>query len=117
MFVDVKRVRGIGGGRYQSRSCAAASCTAKAWPRTVGGTGSSMTDPRLADHEMGLELQLVELVEQRRRAEVQGRVDDVAAIQGDIDAVQLELAATAERLAQGTPFGRASIRADERASA
>jgi hypothetical protein len=62
-----------------------------------------MTDPRLADHEMGLELQLVELEEQRRRAEVQGRSEDAAAIAREIDAVQVELAATAERLAGLAP--------------
>lgn len=59
-----------------------------------------MTDPRLADHEMGLELQIVELVEQRTRAEVQGRADDARRIQDEIDALQLELARTAERIAR-----------------
>jgi hypothetical protein len=59
-----------------------------------------MIDPRLADHEMGLELQIVELVEQRERAVVQGRTDDAAAIQRDIDVLQLELATIAERIAQ-----------------
>jgi len=62
-----------------------------------------MTDPRLADHEMGLELQLVELEEQRRRAEVQGRSQDAARLTGEIEAVQLELAATAERIARRAP--------------
>lgn len=60
-----------------------------------------MTDPRLADHEMGLELQIVELVEQRTRAEVQGRTDDARRIQDEIDALQLELARTAEHIARG----------------
>ena len=69
-----------------------------------------MTDPRLADHEMGLELQLVELEEQRRRAEVQGRADDAIGLQHEIDAVQLELAATAERLAGRAP----TVSVDER---
>jgi hypothetical protein len=62
-----------------------------------------MTDPRLADHEMGLELQLVELEEQRRRAEVQGRGGDAAAFAREIEAVQLELATTAERLTREAP--------------
>jgi hypothetical protein len=61
-----------------------------------------MTDPRLADHEMGLELQIVELVEQRTRAEVQGRTDDARRIQDEIDALQLELARTAEHITRGT---------------
>ncbi len=60
-----------------------------------------MTDPRLADHEMGLELQIVELVEQRTRAEVQGRTDDARRIQDEIDALQLELARTAEDITRG----------------
>lgn len=57
-----------------------------------------MTDPRLADHEMGLELQIVELVEQRTRAEVQGRTDDARRIQAEIDALQAEMARTAEQI-------------------
>ncbi|MBW3668172.1 MAG: hypothetical protein KY443_03065 [Actinobacteria bacterium] len=59
-----------------------------------------MTDPRLADHEMGLELQIVELVEQRTRAEVQGRTEDAARIQAEIEALQVEMASTAERIAR-----------------
>ncbi|HEX2039763.1 MAG TPA: hypothetical protein VHF47_08540 [Acidimicrobiales bacterium] len=62
-----------------------------------------MTDPRLADHEMGLELQLIELEEQRRRAEVQGRSEDATRLNREIEAVQLELAATAERIAGRAP--------------
>lgn len=65
------------------------------------GYTSAMTDPRLADHEMGLELQIVELVEQRERATVQGRRDDAEAIQREIDGLQLEMARTAEALARG----------------
>nr|MDQ3756996.1 hypothetical protein [Actinomycetota bacterium] len=67
------------------------------------GTWPTMTDPRLADHEMGLELQLVELEEQRRRAEVQGRQADAADLTSEIEKVQLELAATAERIAGLAP--------------
>lgn len=59
-----------------------------------------MTDPRLADHEMGLELQIVELVEQRTRAEVQGRTADAGRIQAEIDALQAEMARTAEQIAR-----------------
>jgi len=55
-----------------------------------------MTDPRLEDHVVGLELQLVELVEQRQRAEVQQRTGDAARLDQEIAAVQQELAATAE---------------------
>lgn len=48
---------------------------------------------------MGIELQIVELVERRARAIVQG--DDVAAarIQREIDDLQAEMVATAESIA------------------
>jgi hypothetical protein len=55
-----------------------------------------MINPRLEDHVVGLELQLVELVEQRERARVQRRPKDAARIQRDIDALQEEMARTAE---------------------
>ncbi len=57
-----------------------------------------MMNPRLEDHLLGVELQLVELVERRERAAVQGRTNDVAQLQAEIDALQLELAQNAERL-------------------
>lgn len=59
-----------------------------------------MTDPRLEDHVVGLELQLVELVEQRERAAVQHRPHDATRIQQEIDAVQEEMAGAAEALAR-----------------
>ncbi len=62
-----------------------------------------MTDPRLEDHVVGLELQLVELVEQRNRAEVQDRLDDVAKLEADIAQVQQELVATAEVISADEP--------------
>ena len=55
-----------------------------------------MTDPRLEDHVVGLELQLVELVEQQERARVQHQEEDAARLEREISAVQAELAATAE---------------------
>ena len=55
-------------------------------------------DPRLEDHLVGLELQIVELVEQRERALVQHDDAEASRIQGEIDALQLELASTAEQL-------------------
>ena len=57
-----------------------------------------MTDTRLQDHALGLELQLVELVEQRERATVQHRPRDAARIQREIDGLQEEMARTAEAL-------------------
>ena len=56
-------------------------------------------DPRLEDHAVGLELQIVELEERRKRAETQGRQDAVASFQQEIEALQSELANTAELLA------------------
>ena len=47
---------------------------------------------------MGLELQLEELQEQRRRAQVQGRVQDVEGLVPQIEELQYELAVTAELL-------------------
>lgn len=58
-----------------------------------------MTDPRLEDHAVGLELQIVELVERRERALVQGDVSAATGIQREIDALQAELATTAEAIA------------------
>jgi hypothetical protein len=55
-----------------------------------------MIDTRLEDHVVGLELQLVELVEQRERATVQHRPHDAARLQREIDAVQEEMVRTAE---------------------
>lgn len=51
------------------------------------------------DHELGLELELIELVEQRERAIVQERAQDVARYDAQIARLQGELADTAERIA------------------
>ena len=58
-----------------------------------------MTDPRLEDHLVGVELQIVELVERRERARLQGRHDDAITIQAELDDLYAELATTADRLA------------------
>ena len=57
-----------------------------------------MSNPRLEDHLVGLELQLVELVENKQRAEVQGRDEDARALEREIAELQAELAATAEQI-------------------
>ncbi len=49
-----------------------------------------------ADHAMGLELQIVELVEQQARALVQHRDDDAAVLEPEIAQLRSELAATAD---------------------
>ncbi len=58
-----------------------------------------MENPRLEDHAVGVELQIVELVEQRERAVVQERHEDVTRIDLEIDALQQEMTRTAEVLA------------------
>lgn len=58
-----------------------------------------MTDPRLEDHVTGLELQIVELVEQRERARVQGDTAALARIEAELAELQTEMATTAEQIA------------------
>jgi ribosome recycling factor len=58
-----------------------------------------MGDFRPADHAMGLELQIEELNERRRRATVQGMDSEASQLRSEIEALQGELAATADRLA------------------
>lgn len=55
---------------------------------------------RAEDHALGLELQLIELVEQQTRARLQHRDADVSAAQQEIDALQEELARTEESTAE-----------------
>jgi hypothetical protein len=63
-----------------------------------------VTDPRIQDHAVGVELQLAELVDQLDWAQSQGRDGDAARIRFEIAELQGELAATAERLANGWPL-------------
>ena len=58
-----------------------------------------MMDPRLEDHAVGLELQIVELEVGRKRARVQGRVDDAARSERAEATLRTELVSTAELLA------------------
>ncbi len=67
---------------------------------SAAGYGQGMTDPSLEDHVVGLELQLVELVEQRERATVQDRPADAARIEREIATLQEEMATTAEVIAR-----------------
>ena len=71
-----------------------------------------MTDPRLEDHVVGLELQLVELVEEQHRAETQYRPDDAARLEPRIAAVQEELADTAEAAVAGDDTVRTADHAE-----
>lgn len=57
-----------------------------------------MTDPRLADHMVGLELQMIELEERRQRAQVQGDRVAMARLESEIGQLRAEMAATAEHL-------------------
>lgn len=67
-----------------------------------------MTDPRLEDHAIGVELQMNELVEQIERARVQGRPERVAELQPELEALQNELAETAEHIGE-EHWGHAEI--------
>ena len=58
-----------------------------------------MTDPRLEDHAIGVELQMTEIVEKIERARVQGRPERVAELQPELEALQADLAETAEKVA------------------
>ena len=72
-----------------------------------------MSNPRLEDHLVGLELQLVELVENKQRASVQGRTHDAEDLDRQIAGLQLELASTAEQLSEdeSDPAPRAELHA------
>jgi phosphate uptake regulator len=59
-----------------------------------------MADTLLEDHLVGVELQVVELVEQRERAEVQGRAEEARRLQREIDVLYTEMAETAARLVE-----------------
>ena len=66
-----------------------------------------MTHDQLCDHEVGLELQLIEAVEQHHRAACQGRAADAAVLEREIAALQAELAETTERMAALAPANAA----------
>ena len=55
-------------------------------------------DPRLEDHAVGLELQIVELEERKQRALVQGRVEDASRYETEEETLRAELVNTAELL-------------------
>ena len=59
-----------------------------------------------------MELQITELVEKRERALVQGRTDRAQQLTTEIEVLQAELAATAERIA-GEHFEIPEIDAEE----
>jgi hypothetical protein len=65
-----------------------------------------MADILLQDHLVGVELQVVELVEQRERAEVQGQSDEAARLQAAIDVLYADMADTAARLVEPPPSAR-----------
>jgi hypothetical protein len=57
-----------------------------------------MADIVLEDHLVGVEQQVVELVEQRERATVQGQDVEVARLELEIQALYDEMASTAARI-------------------
>jgi hypothetical protein len=60
-----------------------------------------MADIVLEDHLMGVEQQLVELVEQRERARVQHDAGEVARIDTEIERLYEEMATTAAQITDG----------------
>lgn len=62
-----------------------------------------MADIILEDHLVGVEQQVVELVEQRERARVQHLPDEVARIDGEIERLYDEMASTAARIIDEQP--------------
>src|SRR4051794_5541569 len=94
-------------------SGAAATVGAYGRGRRHRWTGNSrpMADPRLEDHAVGVELQLTELNEALERARVQGRTERISVIEGEISALQDDLAWTAERIVN-EHHGSPAIHAD-----
>ena len=62
----------------------------------VVGFGDRDPVEAVGDHAMGLELQLVEIVEQIKRAEAQERWDDLRELRAEEARLDAELARTAE---------------------
>jgi len=62
----------------------------------VVGFGDRDPVEAVGDHAMGLELQLVEVVEQIKRAATQERWDDLRQLRSDEGLLEAELARTAE---------------------
>ena len=60
-----------------------------------------MADIVLEDHLVGVEQQVVELVEQRERARVQDDAAEVARIDTEIERLYEEMAATAAQITDG----------------
>lgn len=67
-----------------------------AQPEPVVAFGDREPAEAMADHAMGLELQLVEVVEQIKRAAVQERWDDLRELRAEEARLESELARTAE---------------------
>jgi hypothetical protein len=75
------------------------SNTDTVWRDTSRGDEDQPFPVDKADHAMGLELQIVELVEQQTRAVVQHRPEDAARLDDEISELRTELAATVEAAA------------------
>ena len=65
-------------------------------PEAVVEFGDREPAEAVGDHAMGLELQLVEVVEQIKRAAVQERWDDLRQLRAEEARLEAELARTAE---------------------
>ena len=73
-------------------------------------------DNHLEDHLVGLEQQVVELVEQEKRAETQGDSAEAARIEQELEGLYTEMARTAERITAGG-WGHPTVEAETSAHA
>jgi hypothetical protein len=68
-------------------------------------------DNHLEDHLVGLEQQVVELVEQEKRAETQGDSTEASRIEQELAGLYTEMARTAERITAGE-WGHPTVEAE-----
>jgi hypothetical protein len=67
----------------------------------AGETVAGVVDPRLIDHAIGVELQIVDMVERSRRAQVQGDPAEEAVLDGELDGLYRELSDASTQVAVG----------------
>src|SRR5262249_53540815 len=79
-------------------------------------TASAWSDPRLADHAFGLELQIEELLAERRRLQHDGWTAGVSTVELRLAALRRELAQVTARTGAAR-FGTAVVRAERAAPA
>jgi hypothetical protein len=70
---------------------------------SLGGAMQAWFDPLIADHAIGLELQIREWIVRRERARREGWMDEVHAAELEIVALELELADVADQTTHEPP--------------